>query len=148
MDRKYRTVVLSQSGRSGRIQDEDGTMKLQMSLPPPAGGSGAPPAGTTPEQLLAGALAACFEHSVRHIAKKNHMPLRGCYAECELGLYISFDDVYRIVIHLTLHLAGALSSADADFLLERAREVSPIAGALKNNVTLEVKAEIDTPVAA
>lgn len=148
MDRKYRTVMLSQGGRSGRIQDEDGRLKLPLSLPPPAGADAAASAGTTPEQLLAGALAACFEHAVRHIAKKNHLPLRGCYAECELGLYISFDDAYRIVIQLTMHLAGALSRADADFLLDRAREVSPMACALKNNVTLEIKAEIDTPVAA
>lgn len=145
MDLVFKTVMLSQGGRNGSVQSDDGSFKLKLALPREMGGK---TEGVNPEQLFAGAFAACFEHAVRHIARKNHTALRGCFVEAELGLYISFDDVYRMVLTLTVHMAGPLSQDDADFLLERAREVCPMAGATKGNLTLNLKAVLDTPVAA
>lgn len=145
MDLVFKTLMLSQGGRSGSVQSDDGSFKLKLAQPKEMGGKGD---GVNPEQLFAAAFAACFEHAVRHIAKKNHTLLRGCYVEAELGLYISFDDVYRMVLTLTVHMAGPLTQSDADFLLERAREVCPMAGATKGNVTLTLKAVLDTPATA
>jgi len=232
MDLVFKTTMLSQGGRNGSVQSDDGSFKLKLALPKAMGGK---EEGINPEQLFAGAFAACFEHAVRHLASplrrgngtpvrpqaspikargaagvgprrgratpsglawgltlragaygpacrvarrcgsrptassrlacrpvrpgggaisptqwtpKNHTLLRGCYVEAELGLYISFDDVYRMVLTLTVHMAGPLTQSDADFLLERAREVCPMAGATKNNVTLNLKAVLDTPVPA
>lgn len=102
MDIVYKTTMLTQGGRSGQVQSEDGSFKLKLAVPTEMGGPGGAP---NPEQLFAGAFAACFEHSVRHIAR-------------------------------------------ADKLLERARGICPYADAVKNNMTLNVKAVLDTPVAA
>ena len=59
------------------------------------------------------AFAACFEHSVRHIAKKSHVPLRGCYVEAVLSMFVTDEDAYRMALTLTVHMAGALEQADA-----------------------------------
>lgn len=145
MDLVYKATMLTQGGRSGTLQSEDGSVKLKLAVPAAMGGKGD---GPNPEQLFAGAFAACFEHSVRHIARKSHLPLRGCYVEAELSMFITFEDAYRMALSLTVHLAGPLSQADADNLLERAKGICPYVDATKNNVSLNLKALLDTPVAA
>jgi osmotically inducible protein OsmC len=145
MDLVFKAQMLTQGGRSGTLQSDDGSVKLKLAVPAAMGGKGD---GPNPEQLFAGAFAACFEHSVRHIARKGHMPLRGCYVEAELSMYITFEDAYRMALSLTVHIAGPLDQAAADNLLERAKGICPYVDATKNNVTLKLNAVLDTPVAA
>lgn len=145
MDLVYKAEMLTQGGRSGTVQSDDGSVKFKLAVPASMGGKGD---GPNPEQLFAAAFGACFEHSVRHIARKEFMKLKGCYVESELGLYISFDDVYRMVINITVHMAGPLTQDEADHLVERAKAVCPYVDATKNNVTLNLKALLDTPVEA
>lgn len=145
MELVYKASMLTQGGRGGSVQSDDGSFKLKLAVPAAMGGKGD---GPNPEQLFAAAFAACFEHSVRHIAKKGHVPLRGCYAEAELSMYVTDEDAYRMALTLTLHMAGPLEQADADHLIERARGICPYVDATKNNVTLNLKAVLDTPVTA
>ncbi|MBO9645551.1 MAG: Ohr family peroxiredoxin [Pseudacidovorax sp.] len=145
MDIVYKTTMLTQGGRSGQVQSEDGGFKLKLAVPTEMGGPGGAP---NPEQLFAAAFAACFEHSVRHIARADKLPLRGCYVEAALSLYVTFEGAYRMALSLTLFMAGALDQPTADNLVERARGICPYADAVKNNMTLNVKAVLDTPVAA
>lgn len=145
MDFVYKARMLTQGGRTGTIQSEEGDFKLKLAVPAAMGGKDD---GPNPEQLFAGAFAACFEQSVRHIARKSHLPLRGCYVEAELSMYITFEDAYRMALALTVHMAGALDQAAADNLLERARGICPYVDATKNNVSLTLHAVLDTPVVA
>jgi lipoyl-dependent peroxiredoxin len=145
MDLVYKAEMLTQGGRSGMIQSEDGSVKLKLSVPAAMGGKGE---GPNPEQLFAGAFGACFEHSVRHVAKKGHVPLRGCYVEVELSMFVTDEDAYRMALTLTVHMAGQLDQAAADNLVERAKGICPYVDATKNNVTLKLRALLDTPVAA
>jgi osmotically inducible protein OsmC len=145
MDLVYKAQMLTQGGRGGTIQSEDGRFKLKLAVPAAMGGTGD---GPNPEQLFAGAFAACFEHSVRHIAKKGHVPLRGCYVECDLSMFKTDEDAYRMALTLTVHMAGALEQGDADNLIDRAKGICPYVDATKNNVTLNLAAVLDTPVAA
>lgn len=145
MDLVYKAQMLTQGGRSGTLQSEDGSFKIKLAVPASMGGKGD---GPNPEQLFAGAFAACFEQSVRHIAKKSHAPLRGCYVEADLSMYITFEDAYRMAMTLTVHMAGPLDQDTADNLLERAKGICPYVDATKNNVSLTLKAVLDTPVPA
>ena len=145
MELVYKAQMLSQGGRSGAIRSEDGDVRIKLAVPASMGGKGD---GPNPEQLFAGAFAACFEHSVRHIAKKGHVPLRGCYVEAELSMFVTDEDAYRMVLTLTAHMAGPLERADADNLLERAKAICPYVDATKNNVTLHLRSVLDTPVPA
>jgi osmotically inducible protein OsmC len=85
---------------------------------------------------------------VRHIAKKGHVPLRGCYVEADLSMFVTFEDAYRMALTLTVHMAGSLSQDDADNLIERAKGICPYVDATKNNVSLTLSAVLDTPVTA
>jgi osmotically inducible protein OsmC len=145
MDLVYKAQMLTQGGRSGTVQSEDGSFKLKLSVPASMGGKGDAP---NPEQLFAGAFAACFEHSVRHIARKSHAPLRGCYVEADLSLYVTFEDTYKMALTLVVHMAGPLDQAGADDLLQRAKGICPYVDATKNNVTLNLSAVLDTPPCA
>ncbi len=145
MDLVYKAQMLTQGGRTGTIQSDDGSFKLKLAVPASMGGKGD---GPNPEQLFAGAFAACFEQSIRHIAKKGHTPLRGCYVEADLSMFITFEDAYRMALTLTVHMAGALDQETADNLLERAKGICPYVDATKNNVSLTLKAVLDTPVTA
>ncbi len=145
MDLVYKAHMLTQGGRSGSIQSEDGSFKLKLAVPTELGGKGD---GPNPEQLLAGAFAACFEQSIRHIARKQHTGLKGCYVEAELSMFTTLDDAYRMALTLTVHMAGSLSQFDADDLLQRAKGICPFVDATKNNITLNLAAVLDTPVAA
>ncbi|ABM37660.1 Ohr family peroxiredoxin [Polaromonas naphthalenivorans] len=145
MDLVYTTTMLTQGGRSGQIQNEDGSFKLKLAVPKEMKGSGD---GTNPEQLFAGAFAACFEHSIRHIAKTDKLPLRGCYVEAVLSMYVNFEGAYRMALTLTAFMAGPLDQSTADSLMERAKGICPYADATKTNMTLNLKAVLDTPEAA
>ncbi len=142
MDLVYKAEMLTQGGRSGAIQSEDGSFKLKLAVPAAMGGKGD---GPNPEQLFAGAFAACFEHSVRHIAKKSHVALRGCYVEAALSMFITDEEAYRMALTLTVHMAGQLEQGEADNLVERAKGICPYVDATKNNVTLNLKALLDLP---
>jgi osmotically inducible protein OsmC len=145
MDLVYKAQMLTQGGRSGTIQSEDGRVKFKLAVPATMGGTGD---GPNPEQLFAGAFAACFEHSVRHIARKGHVPLRGCYVEADLSMFLTDEDAYRMALTLTVHMAGQLDQGEADHLIERAKGICPYVDATKNNVTLNLKAVLDMPVTA
>lgn len=145
MDLVYKAQMLSQGGRTGTVQSEDGSFKLKLAIPTAMGGKGD---GPNPEQLFAAAFAACFEQSVRHIAKKSLEPLRGCYVEADLSMYVTFDDEYRMALTLTVHMAGPLDQDTANSLLERARAICPYVDVTKNNITLNLAAVLDTPVTA
>jgi osmotically inducible protein OsmC len=145
MDLVYKTTMLAQGGRGGQIQTEDGSFKLKLAVPKEMKGTGE---GPNPEQLFAGAFAACFEHSIRHIAKTDKLPLRGCYIEATLSMYVNFEGAYRMALSLTAFMAGALDQSTADSLMERAKGICPYADATKTNMTLNLKAILDTPEGA
>ncbi len=146
MDLVYQTRMLTQGGRGGQLQTEDGSFKLKLAVPVAMGGKGGE--GANPEQLFAGAFAACFEHSVRHIARLDKLPLKGCYTEAELSMYVTFEGAYRMALTLTVYMAGALDQATADALLQRAKGICPYADATKGSMTLNLSAVLDPETAS
>jgi osmotically inducible protein OsmC len=74
--------------------------------------------------------------------------LKGCYVEADLSMFVTMEDAYRMALTMTVHMAGTLDQSDADNLIERAKGICPYVDATKNNVTLTLKAVLDTPVTA
>lgn len=145
MDLIYTTTMLAQGGRGGQVQTDDGSFKLKLAVPTEMGGKGG---GANPEQLFAAAFAACFEHSIRHIARTDKLPLRGCYIEATLSTYVNFEGAYRMALSLVAFMAGPLDQTTADSLMQRAQGICPFADATKNNMSLNLKAVLDTPEGA
>jgi len=145
MDMVYSTIMLTQGGRGGQMQSEDGGFKLKLVVPPEMGGAKDPAPGPNPEMLFAGAFAACFDHSVRHIARMDKLPLKGCYVEAKCSVFVTFEGAYRLALSLTVFMAGPLDQVTADSLLQRASAVCPYMDATKNNLTVNLKAVLDNP---
>lgn len=145
MDLVYSTTMLSQGGRGGQMQSDDGAFKLKLAVPPEMGGAKDAPAGPNPEMLIGGALAAALDHSVRHVARQSRVPLKGCYVESKVSQFQDFEGGYRMALTMVVYMAGPLDQATADDLIERARGICPFQAAIKNNVTVNLKAVVDNP---
>jgi len=145
MDLVYSTTVLTQGGRGGQLQSEDGSFKLKLAVPPEMGGPKDAAPGPNPEMLFAGAFAACFDHSVRHVARQSKVPLKGCYVEAKLSMYVNFEGAYRMALTMTVFMAGALDQLTADDLLLRAKGICPYIDATKTNITVNLSAVVDNP---
>jgi len=144
MDLVYKTRVFAQGGRNGRVQSEDGLLKVDLAQPAEMGGKPEVKTGANPEQLFAAAYAACFENSMRHIIRNDHLPVKGCMVEAEVSLYKNFEEAYRFSINFAAILHG-IDQATADSLVERALKVSPYTDATKNNVTVKAVAVLEAP---
>lgn len=144
MDLIYKTRVFSQGGRNGRVQSEDGLLKLDLAQPAEMGGK---KPGANPEQLFAAAYAACFENSVRHIIRADRLPVKGCMVEAEISLYKNFEEAYRFSIAFSTILHG-IDQVTADSLVERALKVCPYTDATKNNITVKAVAVLEAPATA
>ena len=145
MDLVYATTMLSQGGRGGQMQSDDGAFKLKLSVPPEMGGTKDAAPGPNPEMLVGGALAAALDHSVRHIARQGKLPVKGCYVESKLSQFQDFEGGYRMALSMVVYLAGPLDQPTADDLVQRAQGICPFQAAIKNNVTVNLKAVLDTP---
>lgn len=144
MDLIYKTRVFSQGGRNGRVQSEDGLLKLDLAQPAEMGGK---KPGVNPEQLFAAAYAACFENSLRHIIRADRLPVKGCMVEAEVSLYKNFEEAYRFSLSFAAILHG-IDQGTADSLVERALKVCPYTDATKNNVSVKAVAVLEAPETA
>jgi osmotically inducible protein OsmC len=98
---------------------------------------------TTPEELIAGAHAACFSMAFSNIlAQAGHAPER-----LDVGATATFakrDEGWRITT-IDLEVRGTvpgMEAADFEKHAETAKDSCPVSNALKGNVALSVKASL------
>src|SRR5271154_1926495 len=68
VDVKYRTTATATGGRDGQAMTADGSLNVKLTTPKELGGAGGP--GNNPEQLFAGAYAACFLGAMKFVASQ------------------------------------------------------------------------------
>jgi lipoyl-dependent peroxiredoxin len=97
--------------------------------------------GTSPEELLAAAHAACYSMALSNgLAKAGHHPERlNTTAEVE---FVPGKGIVSSTITVRGHIHG-LSAADFQKLAAEAKDGCPVSQALKGNVQLNLKAELD-----
>lgn len=97
--------------------------------------------GTSPEELIAAAHAACFSMAFSNaLAKAGHDPERlNTSAEVE---FVPGTGITTINLGVKGHIHG-ISDADFQKLAAEAKEGCPVSQALKNNVKINLKAELD-----
>lgn len=98
--------------------------------------------GTSPEELIAAANAACFAMALSHsLAQAGNAPEKlDVTAKCTFSL----DNGAKITT-MDLHVRGAVPGMDADAFKQAAAgagENCPVSTALKGNVTFNVTAEL------
>jgi osmotically inducible protein OsmC len=97
--------------------------------------------GTSPEELLAAAHAACFSMAFANgLSKAGHHPERlNTTAEVE---FVPGTGITTITISVRGHIHG-IDAGEFQKLAEAAKAGCPISQALKGNVDLKLKAELD-----
>ena len=97
--------------------------------------------GTSPEELLAAAHAACYSMALSNgLAKAGHEPERlNTTAEVE---FVPGKGITTVTITIKGHIHG-INEADFRKLAEDAKNGCPVSQALKGNVELKLNAELD-----
>ena len=97
--------------------------------------------GTSPEELIAAAHAACYSMALSNgLSKAGHEPERlNTTAEVE---FVPGQGIKTITLTVKGHIHG-LSEADFSKFAEDAKNGCPVSQALKGNVELKLNAELD-----
>lgn len=97
--------------------------------------------GTSPEELIAAAHAACYSMAFSNgLAKAGHQPERlNVSAEVE---FVPGTGIKTITLSVKGHIHG-ISDGDFRKLAEEAKEGCPVSQALKGNVQIKLNAEQD-----
>ena len=90
----YTAEVTARGGRSGRVRSADGILDIDLRIPREMGGAGEP--GSNPEQLFAAAYAACFESTLRAIARSRKTLLRDASITARVTLGLTNDRRYQL----------------------------------------------------
>jgi osmotically inducible protein OsmC len=97
--------------------------------------------GTSPEELLAAAHAACFNMAFSNgLAKAGHHPERlNTSAEVE---FVPGTGITTVTLTVRGHIHG-IDEAEFERLAAEAKEGCPVSQALKGNVKINLNAELD-----
>jgi lipoyl-dependent peroxiredoxin len=97
--------------------------------------------GTSPEELIAAAHAACYSMAFSNgLSKAGHEPERlNTTAEVE---FVPGKGITTITLTVKGHIHG-IGQADFQKLAEEAKDGCPVSQALKGNVELKLRAELD-----
>jgi lipoyl-dependent peroxiredoxin len=97
--------------------------------------------GTSPEELIAAAHAACYSMAFSNgLSKAGHKPERlNTSAEVE---FVPGEGIKSVTLTVTGHIHG-LSDDDFQKLAEEAKDGCPVSQALKGNVELKLRAALD-----
>ena len=106
----YTTEVTARGGREGHVRSSDGILDMDLRVPREMGGRVEP--GSNPEQLFAAGYAACFESSLRAVARSQKKPLQGTSITARVTLNPTDDKRYQLAVELRGHLEG-LAEDDA-----------------------------------
>lgn len=135
----YQTKAKAKGGRDGHVETEDGTLRLDLSIPKSLGGPGKAGA-TNPEQLFAAGYSACFESAIRHVARAKKIAIPDLTVEAEVGLTPT-EQGFGLVVTLRPIFSG-LETAVAEELTATAHQVCPYSNALRNNVDVQIHVEV------
>jgi Ohr subfamily peroxiredoxin len=123
----YQTTASAHGGRAGHVEGEDGQLKVRLAVPPELGGDGGE--GSTPEQLFAAALAACFASAMGAAARAEQYPEFGdMRVSATVGLSMD-GDAHDLHAALNIVLPG-LDRERAQHLVDRARTICAYTRAL------------------
>lgn len=132
----YTAKARTTGGRDGHTETDDGTLKLDLSIPKSLGGPGKPGA-TNPEQLFAAGYSACFESAIRHVARARKVTIPGLSVSAEVSL-VPADTGFALLVSLHPVFEGLDDSVCHD-LAQAAHKVCPYSNAVKGNIDVQIR---------
>jgi osmotically inducible protein OsmC len=139
----YTAEATAHGGRNGHVRSSDGMLDLDLRVPEQMGGHGGE---TNPEQMFAAGYAACFEGTLREVARTRKLPLTDARITARVTLNITDDKRYVLGAELRGNLAG-VSDEDARALMHAAHQVCPYSNATRGNVDVQLVLEAEPATA-
>lgn len=124
--------MISQGGRSGKVDSSDGSLSATFT-PPKADHTG----GLTPELLFAGAYAACFHGAILAMAAKAHFKIEGSTVVAKVSLVENERGEWNLKVDLRASLPG-VSRSDGEHLIHQAHTNCPYSKAVRGNIEVTV----------
>lgn len=132
----YEATVTATGGRAGRVEANDGSLSMGLSVPKELGGPGGD--GSNPEQLFAAGYAACFMGAVGLVGRQRKLAIP---ADATVTATVGIGPVepgYALAVELAVSLPGL----DKDIALEvvqGAHQRCPYSHATRGNVAVVLK---------
>ena len=120
----------------GHGRTDDGTLDLQLRLPPEMGGEGG---GTNPEQLFAIGFAACFESALGVVARRERLEAGDVAVESKVMLLPTPERGFRLAVSLDVTLPS-VDATQAAALVRAANQVCPYSNATRGNIDVALTA--------
>lgn len=134
----YTAEATVTGGRAeGHGVTSDGTLDLQLRLPPEMGGQGG---GTNPEQLFAVGFAACFEGALGVVGRREHAEVGDVSIDARVSLVTTDERGFSLAVQLDVTLPQVADPEQAVQLVAAAHEVCPYSNATRGNIDVKLKA--------
>ena len=134
MDALYVASATSKGGRTGHAATSDGSLEVDLVIPPELGGAGGP--GTNPEQLFATGYASCFLSALSLMAAKREVDASEARVTADVGLK-NVSGGFGLEVELHVRLPGVEREV-AEKLVERAHRVCPYSNATRGNIEVNL----------
>lgn len=130
----YSTEVRVIGGREGRVESNDGNLRLALIPPKELGGKGG---ATNPEQLFAAGYGACFESAIRHVARTKKQALSDVTLVSKVTLLKEGESGFKLEVALDVAVEG-LSQKEAEALVAEAHQTCPYSKAVRGNINVAI----------
>jgi osmotically inducible protein OsmC len=134
MKNLYSTTVQVTGGRNGRAVSRDGLLDTDLAFPKELGGSGK---DLNPELMFAAGFGACFNASVRNVAKGRNLDAGDVTVDATVTLFVKDDGAYGVSVILDVATPG-LSAADRDSIVTEASRICAYSNATRGSTDVTV----------
>lgn len=133
----FTAEAVSRGGRSGDLQTSDHLLDITLGNPLE---KGAEKRGPSPEQLFAGAYAACYNGALNNAAKTLGTPVEHSTVRALVSLIEDDRGGYRLAVELRAQLPG-INRDRAQRIMEEAHKTCPYSKALRGDTSVTLKVD-------
>lgn len=135
----FTATAIAVGGRNGHSETNDGSVKVNLSVPKEMGGPGKPDT-TTPEHLFATGYAACFGGALDYIAKQHQKNATNAKVTCSVSIGMRDGGGFALAVKMHIEDKSLTQAELSTFVNEAHEKICPYSHATRGNieVTFEV----------
>ena len=130
----FTAEAISKGGRSGTIQTPDHLLAVTLVNPLEPGSENR---GPNPEQMFAGAYAACYNGALHNAARHLGTPVENSTVRALVSLIEDNQGGYRLAVELRAQLPG-IHRDRAQRIMEEAHKTCPYSKALRGDTSVKL----------
>ncbi len=137
METLHTVRVIATGGRNGRVQSENGSIRLPLSSVGSFGTNYRE--GTNSEQLFGAAYGACFSGLLQLVAEQLQIKLQPNFSvTSNVSLQKDNSSKLRLKVSLDCYLPN-LTEEEATKLIKTAHDMCPYTNAMQDNATIDIR---------